>query len=299
METYKLGNICICSAKEFRCFDLLREELINNQVLFEMPVHVIKLKALKEWDNTYLYGKSRIHRNPHNGHEIWKDEEGAETIDILGSLIIRSAVFETNIYYCLEGDLYSCLRNKICGMIRQYVLRDSLFGIHSALLGKGLRKLLIIGSKGSGKTSSILNGAAHHGKVFTDEFIFVDQNLKVSCLKRFPAVTKHTLKAYFKDSDFTIRGEIYSDLAGENKYLLDIAISEEDKFPLREIDTIYVLPLNKNQIINEENKTSIVTDNFITGNGKSGEVIQIFETLVRKSKMITIAQLKNSLARME
>ncbi len=294
MNTYQyhLGNIHISSENELKQFTLLQEELESNRMLYEVPIQEIQLRELKEWNDSYLSGKYRMHKNPYNQHEIWKNDGCKETVEILRDLIIVSKTDVTAIFYSQEEAIYGCLRNKICSIIREYVLGYSMFGIHAALIRIDTKKILIIGSKSSGKTSSVLNALKHNGKVYTDELIFVDENLNVSWLKRFPAITNKTIKQYFEDSNLHIKGEIYSELAGEKKCLLDIEFYKDDNFPLWEIDNIYILPLNTNNTTSHADKKRIITANWLTGKYKSNEVIEVFEKILDKSKMITISQLK-------
>jgi hypothetical protein len=288
MNEYEFGKIIIKSLQNItEEMVLLHKELGSNQELTRCKEHVIYIENLERCLERYIVGMQRVYHNPVTGHEIWRDKE--KTVDITSNIISVTRSFSSEIYYRDREELYGCLRGKLCELIRKEALATSLYAIHAALLRKGDDIILIVGNKGSGKTSSALRAYFRHWDILTDELIFVDRDKQISALKRYPALSGKVLERYFSNYPIERVRTIRSAITGEQKELLKLPILyEKTGINVNCISSIYILPNNRNCFIEERFKRKIFLNNFIPGNLDDTLLYQNCSSLYEKCKMILL-----------
>lgn len=292
MKTLKLGNI-IFSVEDNIIDEInyLINEFIANSILFKMENYLIKIRAMTEWNIDKLNESTRTFKHPMNGSEYWVNENSNLNIVISESFITEDTNKESTIYYKDFISLYSCLRSKISELIRNELMKESLFAIHSSFIYKEKECYLIVGIKGSGKTSSALYAYKNGYNISTDELTFVGKDMKFSYLYRYPSLSLSTINNYFPKYTYSDMKKIKSQLTLEDKYLIEMKLKDRE-FYLKDLKKIFIVPLGLNKdIIPDKYKKQILLDNWILGDSNE-EVSDYFKLIMNKSEMININKLK-------
>ena len=229
-------------------------------------------------------------RNPINGVEVWRKNN---TTIILSSLcLIERDTDCTNITFHRSAShsyIYGVLRSEITNVLREILSEVSLCSIHAACVKKDKKTFLIIGNKGTGKSSSSIYLHKSGGEILTDELIFFDNKGFLICLPRFVGVDNNTLHSYFPDYEDEANIEIRNMYNADKKILLDI-ISSSPKQSYQSIDEVIVLVRGNRKYLSPRDIINLISAQWI--NYKNESLTEdILKEVIKKSKPMTIEQI--------
>lgn len=273
---------------------LLSKELGGNQVLKYCPKYSITILPYQEYSRDTLKNCIRVGYHPLNRREIWKDQYSTRTIEINSDEILIKEEFSYTLFIRDIQNIYSYLRSKICEIIRECKLKLYPFGFHAALIGRDKSLYLIIGAKGSGKTSSVLYAYINGWDVYTDEFVLIDKK-SIEVLERFPAINPDVEAAFFADCNLKLHYIIKGYLTGEYKKVIDINLKKCKDLSIENIKKIYILTDYKNNIMRHDFINNIFYKNIILGANISNEQYEIIQNLRYNSKMMNIKEFANEI----
>ena len=285
---YSIGTINIQSIFDLtECVNLLNAEFSNNEIN-EVSPYYIEIVDSSLWSDTYLNHYTRRFVNPKTKHEKW--HYGQNCIEkYLGCTILQ----ETNHYYIYVFDdvlMYSILRNIISEILRSRILKTSVIAIHAALVSKENQYKIIVGSKNSGKTSSVLYAYRNNWTIHTDELLGIDPNGCIVCMQRCPALAENTLKQYFAGYEKYQVANIYNITNHIQKRLLHIPMGAVNA-DYNNIEQIIALPHSANQFFMPGYEQRILQYNTILGEQKQMDVRPFFNSLVKKAIGVPICNL--------
>lgn len=291
MKHFTIYNISIFSAFDLtEHMLLLDEELGGNKALRECPSYNISLLPYQDYNQELLKECIRIAYYPLGKKEIWQDSSRSRTIEKTSDDILVRYGNSFTIFINNTDNIYSYLRSKLCEIIREYMLKHFPFGLHAALIGRNKELSLIIGAKGSGKTSSVLYAFNKGWDVYTDEFVLIDID-HIEVLERFPAISSEDKNNYFADSDFQLHSKIIGYLTGETKNIININMRKCENYSLSDISCIYVLTNHNNKKMLQDYSRHIFYNNFISNSHLTNEQYNIAQYLIFNSEMINIEEL--------
>lgn len=254
MNIYTLHNVNICSELDMSYYiDLLDKEVGGNEALKMCPAYCIRILLYQEYSDGLLKGCIRIASHPQSKKEIWRDEKTLRTIEKGPNEVIIRTGHTCMIYLGDMRNIYSYLRSKVCEVIRDYILGVFPFGLHAALIGKKDELSLIIGDKGTGKTSAIFYARQRGWDVYTDELVLIKSEC-IKVLERFPAIAPEVEREFFGNENFTSHCKIKGYLTGEDKNIIKINMRKCSNFTLNSIKNIFVLTSCSNNRMVEDYK---------------------------------------------
>lgn len=294
MVKYLFYNIIICSNNNIDMeINLLRRELGKNGILNFISKYRIDLLIKCEFPKSLLKNCIRVYHDPLNEKVIWKNKDDGKAIEIGKDSQSITSDNKCSIYVLDEKDIYIQLRSKICEVIRKNMLKVYPIAFHSALISKDKNLTMIIGNKGSGKTSILLNAYLNGWEVYTDELVFVNKE-NIAVLSRFPAIDKYTKYTYFRTFDLKEHMRIKGLLTGEEKDIIDINISICHGKRYQDIKSVYVLTSNSGVICSDYTE-NIILDNFIKGLKIDKKLYDILNGLIHLSKMTNVKILSDKI----
>lgn len=291
MNSYRLHRVNVYAESDLsKCMMLLRKEMGGNEFLRVCPDYSITIRTYEEWDDHFLKGCVRIGFHPQNQKEIWQSELGTKTIELgMEECVLRMG--DACVLYLRNLDnVYSYLRSRVCEVIRDHALQLFPFGLHGALIGKGSVLSVVIGDKGSGKTSSMLYAYEQGWDIYTDELVLLDQTC-VNVLERFPALAPDVENRFFAKGCFPLHCKIKGYLTNEDKNILAVPIKKCLGFTFSDIQNIFVLSSPENETLISEYKKHIFLRNFILGQKQSQEQYEMIGSLICRSELLTISGL--------
>lgn len=293
MKHYALYNVNIITSFDLtEQMLLLREELGSNKGLKECQNYSIFIFPYHEYSQDLLKKCIRVYYHPLSKKEIWQDPDTKKSIEKTSEEILIRYNNTYTIYINNEHNIYSYLRSKVCEIIRECMLTSYPFGLHAALIGKDKELSLIIGAKGSGKTSSVLYAFRNGWDIYTDELVFIDRE-RIEVLERYPGIAPDVENNYFADRNFKSHAIIKGYLTRETKKIINIDIRKCKDLSLSNIKSVYVLTNYKNNNMLEDYKKIVFYNNFIIGSNMTNHQYNITQDLIYKSKMININEFAN------
>lgn len=294
MYKYLFYNIIISSNNNIDMeINLLKTELGKNEILNSIPEYKIDLLIKCEFPRSLLKNCIRAYRHPLNEKVIWLNKDDGKVIEIGNDSQNITTDNKCSIYVCDEKDIYIQLRSKICEVIRKNMLRVYPIAFHSALISKDKNLTMVIGNKGAGKTSVLLNAYLNGWEVYTDELVFVNRE-NIAVLSRFPAIDKYTQNTYFGTFDLKEHMRIKGLLTGEEKDIIDINISLCHGKRYQDIKNVYVLTNNAGVICSDYTE-NIILDNFIKGLRVDKELYDILNGIIHLGEMTNVKMLSDKI----
>lgn len=293
MNRYRFGNIEVISDIDISYeLKILNQELSLN-LSSDLPYHSVEIMKYTDKVKEEYKGMRRRVRNPITGFEVWEGENKILNASKDMVLVISENCYK--IFYKNRKNLYGYIRAKVCEIIRNNYIKGSLFAIHGALIAKDKRYVLVVGSKGSGKTSSMLHALKKQWGIFTDELVLVDKNYKVSVLRRFPALDKEVIKEYFPEMMDKEVVTINNYMNNEEKVLLDLVSDKYLNINFNMINKVYILAMVDNKTVKDDYKKDILLKNWISGCGDINSELKDFKKLISISEITTIEEIKKLL----
>lgn len=288
MILFSFYNLNINSAYDLKDqIMLLDKELGRNQVLKKCPEYNITVLPYRDYSPKLLKNCIRAGYHPLNQNEIWLDPNTLKSIEKNSDEILIKDGNSYIIYVKDIHNIYSILRSKICEIIRECKLKTFPFGLHAALIGRDEELYLIIGTKGSGKTSAVLYALLKGWDVYTDEFVLIDREC-IEVLERFPAITPQVEEKYFADCNFRAHSLIKGCLTGEYKKIIGINLKKCKGLSPENIKKVYVLTDWKNNVMLQEYRKSVFYSNVLIGSNMTDDRYGIIQDLIFKSIMTNI-----------
>ena len=115
--------------------------------------------------------------------------------------------------------MYGIIRSEITRLIRIENQKKSCFSFHAGLVEYEKKKIMIVGDKGMGKTSSCLYFLEKGAKNFTDELVFFNADV-VSGLSRLMSISVENMQQYFSDYRNEVFRKSKSVLNLQEKFIL-------------------------------------------------------------------------------
>ena len=231
-------------------------------------------------------------RNPDTKIEIWKKKK---------KLIIKSEFVlvsrcdnETSVIFSVNSEsnvIYGVLRSELTNLLRNNLTKDTAASVHAACVKINNRVVLIIGDKGSGKSSSSIYLHSKGGEIYTDELVIFHKNGHVFCLPRLLGIDQITLFKYFPDYKRKVKYEIKSMHNIDKKFLLDIMTKPSE---LTQIDDVILLIQGNIHNVSNQDKISLISRQWSTyDNGvNSGDILK---NIISKSKPMTLNQIREKI----
>ncbi len=161
--------------------------------------------------------------------------------------------------------VYGVFRSEITNYIRSYYTKACPLAIHASCINWKNENYVIIGKKGSGKSSSSLYLKEKGANIFTDEFVFFDIDFYATCLNRYIAITERTQKEYFESLKQYNIGTIESLFNTEKKFLMNLTDREQN--PLK-IDKFIILVREGAKNFSLTEKLKIITSQSVSNHTK-------------------------------
>lgn len=260
-----------------------------------LPLEKIKMIYTEEFE--IPLGSSLVEKNPILKLEIWIDKLGNQIIKSDDSLITRKES-ETQIEYLphIQHDiLYGIVRTELTHLIRKELSKEAYFAIHAGLIKYKNEVIMIVGDKGTGKTSSCLLFLKQGAEIFTDELVFFTKD-GIKVLSRMVSIDEINLVTYFPQFKKYIFNKSKSMLNLESKYVLNTKLKEVKE---HNIDKIIILA-DKESTLNEElaylKKKEILANQLVpTQLSNSEEAVILLEKLIDKIELSTILNINKGL----
>lgn len=263
-------------------------ELLEKDLGISLDGFSLPIKDISTIDIVNGYVRDEI--NPITGIERWHNSESKIIKDSTYSLIKFNDFIglDSNIS---ESILYGTRRSEITNLIRNDVLSNSLFGFHAAFLEYKSRKIIILGDKGTGKTSASLYLYMKGAKIYTDELIIFKDSTSVFTLGRKPSLDECTLKKYFPMFSHRILISSKSILNTNEKKIIDIDILPSQLYT--NIDDIQFIVLTKGTIrLPREVLIKKIASQFISNNSLYIKDIAFLYEMLKEIVPMTIEQIK-------
>lgn len=266
---------------------------------FESIVHVLKNESSYfEYflNNQYIdfcfanedipEGSKFIEKNPNTEIEIW-NKDGNMIIKSDYALVTRQEKRKTSIIFREDAespDIYGTIRSELTNLLRNNLSEDVVASVHAACVKINNRIVLIIGDKGTGKSSSSIYLHSMGGEIYTDELVIFKNDGSLLCLPRLLGVDRMTLLKYFPDYKNKVKYEIKSMHNVENKLLLDIMKNSSE---VSQIDDVFILIQGKTENISAKEKIALISKQWSTyDSGETSEVI--LKNIINKAKPMTL-----------
>lgn len=223
-------------------------------------------------DISIPHGSTFRERNPSTGVEIWN--KAAEVIIKSERVIVIRNQDKTSIVFDEAADYsvkYGVLRSELTNMYRSKMARSKACSVHAACVNLNHKNLLIIGNKGTGKSSSSLYLHLQGGHILTDEMVFFDDDERLTCLPRFIGLDHYTLDRYFPQYKPKVKASINSMYNTEQKVLLDIMTKPNGEIWL---DQVIVIVKGESRFASGLDIVNLISEQWNSyDNGKRSEGI--------------------------
>lgn len=274
--------------------------------IFESIIHLLKNESSYfEYflNNNYIdfcfgnkdipEGSKFIEKNPDTNIEIWKKDEKT-IIKSKFALVTREEKGKTSVIFREEiksPDIYGTIRSELTNLLRNNLREGIVASVHAACVKINNRIVLIIGDKGTGKSSSSIYLHSMGGEIYTDELVFFKNDGLLFCLPRLLGVDSTTLLKYFPEYKSKVKYEIKSMNNVENKLLLDIMKNSSD---VSQIDNVIILIQGKADNVSNKEKIALISKQWSTYD--SGETSEgILKNIISKAKPLTLNQIREGI----
>lgn len=299
MKRIRIGNITIYLEDCF--YENVNSKIYefnNNWILYYVNSYTIHIKELEVKKLGISNGMIRTSFHHLNQSQQWRDDKAKLTIT---ASYICYETKEEAYYYCNQlSYIYGLLRSKISDIIRQSLLADSICGLHAGCISKRKDFYIIVGNKGNGKTSCIVNAYLQHWDIYSDETVFIKENQELDFLYRLPSLSSSVLHHYFMDSDLKLGEPFVSQLTNDIKILINLKLRDAADLPnrihLHDVKKIFLLvnPDSASDYCSDQIKQRIISNNWIDGE-KNRDFETIVDLLKEKSEITNIEKLKSFL----
>ena len=229
--------------------------------------------------------------------EIWHNSRQEQIVVGKNFLIIRSH-YQVNIHYLLSisnEEMYGIIRSEITRLIRIENQKKSCFSFHAGLVEYEKKKIMIVGDKGMGKTSSCLYFLEKGAKNFTDELVFFNADV-VSGLSRLMSISVENMQQYFSDYRNEVFRKSKSVLNLQEKVILKTKYSNNKLNNIDEVILLVHSDSNLNTQFPYIKRKQLLSTQLIPGNVTCTEnEIAIFNDLIEKTSISSVSEIKSKL----